>query len=69
MASRAREIEERVGHPGDKWDALIDRVQSGALRRFSALQEDWLDLVWTPTAKRAYHRQGWGTRKRVQAPD
>ena len=52
MASRAREIEERVGHPGDKWDALIDRVQSDALRRFSDIQEDWLDLVWTLDAYR-----------------
>ena len=52
MVRRAREIEERVGHPGDKWDALIERIQSEALQRFSEIQQDWLDIVWTLDAYR-----------------
>ena len=47
MAPRARDIEKQVGHPGDKWDALKERIQSSALLRFSDIQEDWLDLMWT----------------------
>ncbi len=52
MASRAREIEALVGHPGDKWEALKERIQSDAIRRFSDIREDWLDLLWTLDAYR-----------------
>ncbi|MYD65886.1 MAG: hypothetical protein F4X26_07930 [Chloroflexi bacterium] len=41
-----------MGHPGDKWDALIERVQSDALLWFSDIQEEWLDLLWTLDAYR-----------------
>ena len=47
MTRRAREIEELVGHPGNKWDALADRIQSDAIKRFSDIQQGWLDLIWT----------------------
>ena len=47
MARRARELEEFVGHPGKKWDALADRIQSDAIKRFSDIQQGWLDLIWT----------------------
>ena len=55
MARRTREIEEQVGHPGDKWDALKDRIQSEAISRFSDIQQDWLDLMWTLDT---YRREG-----------
>ncbi len=48
----AREVEARVGHPAEKWDALKDRVQSGAIQQFSAVADDWLDLMWTLDAYR-----------------
>ena len=47
MAPRVRDLEEQVGHPGDKWDALKERIQTSALQRFSDIQGDWLDLMWT----------------------
>ena len=47
MDDRARALEERVGHPGDKLDALKERIQSDAVRRFSEIENDWLDLMWT----------------------
>ena len=47
MSSRLDELRERVGHPGDKWEALVTRIQANAIRRFSDIQKDWLDLMWT----------------------
>ena len=44
---QARDIEARVGHPGRKWDALVERIQADAVQRFSDIQGDWLDLMWT----------------------
>lgn len=41
------EIEERVGHPGDKWEALQARIQSDAIVSFSEIEASWLDLMWT----------------------
>ena len=49
---RARELEVRVGHPGEKWDALKERVQSSAVQQFSDIADDWLDLMWTLDAHR-----------------
>jgi hypothetical protein len=45
-------VEARVGHPGDKWEALKERVQSEALQQFTEVQNDWLDLMWTLDAYR-----------------
>ena len=46
MARSARRIEVEVGHPGDMWDALKDRIQSEAIERFEDIRQDWLDLMW-----------------------
>jgi hypothetical protein len=47
------EVEQRVGHPGDKWEALKDRVQADHVRSFGEVQDEWLDLMWTLDAYRA----------------
>lgn len=47
-----RELEERVGHPQEKWEALQQRIQNDAVQQFSAVQSDWLDLMWTLDAYR-----------------
>jgi hypothetical protein len=44
---RARDLETRFGHPGEKWEALKERVQSTALSQFSQIENEWLDLMWT----------------------
>jgi hypothetical protein len=49
---RAR-LEDRVGHPGDRWDALHDRVVAESIRSFTAIQRDWLDLMWCLDAYRS----------------
>ncbi|MDQ1439268.1 MAG: hypothetical protein QOK43_2897 [Acidimicrobiaceae bacterium] len=46
-------LRSRVGHPGEKWDALIQRVQATHVRMFSEVEPDWLDLMWTLDAYRA----------------
>lgn len=43
----ALELEKRLGHPLEKWEALKARVQDEATRRFADVQDDWLDLMWT----------------------
>jgi hypothetical protein len=45
-------VEARVGHPGENWEALKERVQSEALQQFADVQDDWLDLMWTLDAYR-----------------
>ena len=40
-------LENDVGHPGEKWDALVDHVQSTAATDFADIQVQWLDLMWT----------------------
>jgi hypothetical protein len=54
MAAResAQEVERRVGHPRDKWDALKEQVQGQAVKRFADVQDSWLDLMWTLDAFR-----------------
>lgn len=47
VESQLADLEARFGHPGDKWDALKERVQSRALSQFAEVQDDWLDLMWT----------------------
>ncbi len=48
MASHpAAAIEDQYGHPGDKRDALIDKIDTLRFRDFQAVQWDWLDLMWT----------------------
>lgn len=45
-------LEDAVGHPGDKVADLLTRVASDAIKRFSDVQTDWLDLMWTLDAYR-----------------
>lgn len=49
----AGELESEVGHPGDKWEALKERVQSEHVQAFSDVAERWLDLMWTLDRYRA----------------
>jgi hypothetical protein len=47
MASDESELRRQVGHPGEKWDALKQRVQDERVRSFSEVEHEWLDLMWT----------------------
>ena len=47
MADTAANIEATYGHPGDKRDALIDRIEGERISEFSEIQDGWLDLIWT----------------------
>ena len=46
MPRSARQIEEEVGYPGDRWDAPKERIQSEAIERFEDIRRDWLNLMW-----------------------
>lgn len=48
----ASDLERRVGTPTEKWETLKERVQGQAVRRFSDIQDEWLDLMWTLDAYR-----------------
>ncbi|HEV2757881.1 MAG TPA: hypothetical protein VG318_19140 [Actinomycetota bacterium] len=43
---RPEQIEERVGHPGELWDQLKERVQAESVQKFSDVQADWLGIMW-----------------------
>jgi hypothetical protein len=45
MADDAAALEAQVGHPGDKWDALKNRVQAENIRSFAEVEKAWLDLT------------------------
>jgi hypothetical protein len=47
MASGTALVESAVGHPGDKWDALKQRVQNEHVQTFIDVADEWLDLMWT----------------------
>lgn len=47
MPDTAASIEAEFGHPGDKRDALIDRIEGQRIEEFEKVQADWLDLMWT----------------------
>ena len=49
---QAKALEAQVGHPGDKWEGLKEFVQANAVGNFSAIERNWLDLVWTLDAYR-----------------
>jgi hypothetical protein len=51
----AAAIEALVGHPGELWLRLRDRVQDEALTMFSEIEHDWLALMWSHDA---YRRAG-----------
>lgn len=47
-----RELEGKVGHPETLRNDLIARVQDRAIRRFSEVQDDWMQLMWSLDAFR-----------------
>ena len=49
---QALRLEERVGHPGDLLDAMKEKVQAEGIRRFSDIEDLWLDLMWSLDAYR-----------------
>ena len=53
VMSDASGLEASVGHPGDKWDGLKNRVQNEHVKAFSVVAEQWLDLMWTLDQYRA----------------
>lgn len=48
----AHELEGRVGHPGDLWQQLSSRIPDRAITIFSAVEADWLALMWSIDAFR-----------------
>jgi hypothetical protein len=44
-----------VGHPEERWTALVARVQDDAVTEFSTIQADWLALMWSIDA---FRREG-----------
>jgi hypothetical protein len=45
--SAQQRLEERVGHPEDKFGALKTLIQANNIRRFRDIEAAFLDLVWT----------------------
>lgn len=43
---RAIEVRAEVGHPQERWDALKDRTQADGIKKFSEVQEEWLEVMW-----------------------
>jgi hypothetical protein len=52
MAESAGDLEQRVGHPGELRDRLIARIQAEGVRRFSEVEDEWLQLMWSLDAFR-----------------
>lgn len=48
----ARDLEAIVGHPQERWAALIGRVGDEDLELFSQVQDEWLAYLWTLDAYR-----------------
>lgn len=46
LDAAAREVEQRVGHPGKMWRELRSAVQDDGVQKFSDIQDDWLRLLW-----------------------
>ncbi len=40
-------LEQLVGHPQAKRDALVDRIQADVVKSFQAVEAGFLDLIWT----------------------
>jgi hypothetical protein len=45
-------VERRVGHPSEKWARLRRAIQERGIDSFAAVEDDWLDLMWTLDAYR-----------------
>jgi hypothetical protein len=46
------DLEAEFGHPGDIWAYLQARVQDEGIKQFSAVQPEWLELMWSLDAYR-----------------
>lgn len=40
-------LERRVGNPLHRWEELKERVQADAVKRFAAVEDAWLALMWS----------------------
>lgn len=49
---KSRGLEDRVGHPGDLLQELLQRIQVDGLTEFAAIQAEWLALMWAIDAYR-----------------
>lgn len=45
-AARAAEVKEQVGHPEERWNELIGRIQAQDIRSFEEICEEFLALMW-----------------------
>jgi hypothetical protein len=45
-AARAANVRAVVGHPHERWEAIVDRVQAEALTKFDDITDEWLGLMW-----------------------
>lgn len=45
-AQRAAGVQAKWGHPAELWQAIIEKVQNGAIRDFSVVGHDWLSYMW-----------------------
>lgn len=45
-ARRAQQVQREVGHPRERWDALVEHVQSQRIRDFADVTSDYLALMW-----------------------
>lgn len=43
---RAAVVRADWGHPQDRWDVLIARIQNTSLTDFAAVSEEWLAMMW-----------------------
>lgn len=48
----SQELESKVGHPEVLRDDLVARVQNRAIKRFSDVQDEWMELMWSLDAFR-----------------
>lgn len=65
---RGRRLEERVGHPGERLDALKEKVQAEGIRRFADIQDLWLELMWSLDAHRVNGIPPRGMGKQTSTP-
>ncbi len=45
-ANRAAKVRSEWGHPHERWQALIGKIQNTAVRDFAAIVDDWLAYMW-----------------------
>ncbi len=45
-------LEQTVGHPGERWNDLLEWVVAEGLREFADVQSQWLELMWCLDAYR-----------------